>query len=106
MTASSADHVTLTPLGGPTVLLEMAGARLLVDPTFDPAGEHANGPRVLTKTSDARFRPEDVGALDAVLLSHDQHADNLDELGRALLRTVPLVLTTAVAAGRLDAVAR
>ncbi|MFT4306805.1 MAG: MBL fold metallo-hydrolase, partial [Microbacterium sp.] len=38
--------------------------------------------------------------------SHDQHADNLDELGRALLRTVPLVLTTAVAAGRLDAVAR
>jgi hypothetical protein len=30
-----------------------------------------------------------------VLLSHDQHADNLDDGGRALLSTVPVVVTTA-----------
>ena len=29
-------EVTLTHIGGPTVLLEVEGWRLLTDPTFDP----------------------------------------------------------------------
>jgi hypothetical protein len=36
-----------------------------------------------------------------VLLSHDQHPDNLDTLGRAYLAGLPLVLSTASAADRL-----
>ena len=39
--------------------------------------------------------------MDAVLLSHDQHMDNLDPAGRAFLRRSPVVLTTSSAAGRL-----
>ncbi len=45
--------------------------------------------------------PEALGPVDAVLLSHDQHPDNLDTLGRAYLATVTLVLSTAAARHRL-----
>ncbi|MCH3159058.1 hypothetical protein K3X38_14475, partial [Listeria monocytogenes] len=44
--------------------------------------------------------------LDAVLLSHDQHADNLDAAGRAVLATAPLALTTPLAAEQLGQPAR
>jgi L-ascorbate metabolism protein UlaG (beta-lactamase superfamily) len=47
-----------------------------------------------------------LGTIDAVLLSHDQHADNLDHAGRALLRDVPVVLTTNPGAERLGGSAR
>lgn len=90
-------------LGGPTALIEIGGVRLLTDPTFDPAGEYPIGSRALTKTLDAVAAPEDLGTIDAVLLSHDQHPDNLDHGGRAFLGAVPLVLTTALAAQRLGA---
>ena len=30
--------IAITYVGGPTALLEVAGMRLLTDPTFDPAG--------------------------------------------------------------------
>src|SRR5919199_4831301 len=50
--ASSSLAVTLT--GGPTLLLEVGGVRLLADPTFDPPGEYPlGGGRVLTKTEPA-----------------------------------------------------
>lgn len=42
---------------------------------------------------------EALGRVDAVPLSHDQHGDNLDRAGRALLARVPLVLTTPDGAG-------
>ena len=88
-------------LGGPTALLELGGLRLLVDPTFDAAGPHPVGARVLTKTADAVVGPDELPPVDAVLLSHDQHPDNLDEGGRAFLPTAPLVLSTGQAATRL-----
>jgi L-ascorbate metabolism protein UlaG (beta-lactamase superfamily) len=97
--------VTLT--GGPTVLLELGALRLLVDPTFDPPGEYPlGGGRALTKTAPAALTAQDVGPVDAVLLSHDQHPDNLDVAGRAALADAPLVLTTALAAERLGGTAR
>lgn len=40
-------------------------------------------------------------APDLVLLSHDQHADNLDRAGRALLGAIPRILTTESGARRL-----
>lgn len=90
-------------LGGPTALLEYGRLRLLLDPTFDPAGEYPIGERVLRKTADAVVGPAELGPVDAVLLSHDQHPDNLDRAGRAFLGDVPLVLSTPAAAGRLGA---
>ena len=42
-----------------------------------------------------------MGPVDAVLLSHDQHADNLDRAGRAFLAKAPLTLTTSTGAARL-----
>ena len=39
--------------------------------------------------------------MDAVLISHDQHPDNLDDDGRRMALAAPLVLTHPGAAGRL-----
>jgi L-ascorbate metabolism protein UlaG (beta-lactamase superfamily) len=43
-----------------------------------------------------------IGRIDAVLLSHDHHFDNLDNSGRSFLNEVPRVLTTEVGAARLE----
>ncbi len=95
--------VDVTVLGGPTVVLDIAGLRLLTDPTFDPPGEYVVGKRSLVKTAPAAWAPGHVGRVAAVLLSHDQHPDNLDRGGRSFLASAPLVLTTPAAAGRLGA---
>jgi L-ascorbate metabolism protein UlaG (beta-lactamase superfamily) len=95
-------QVTLTYIGGPTALIEMGGVRLLTDPTFDPAGtEYAFKQYTLHKLAAPALGAAALGRVDAVLLSHDQHADNLDRSGRALLADVPLVLTTEAGAARL-----
>ena len=93
---------TLTLVGGPTVLIEFAGARLLTDPTFDGPGTYTAGPVTLIKEAGPALGPSDIGRVDAVLLSHDQHDDNLDRAGRDFLTSVPLVLTTPAGAGRLN----
>src|SRR5204862_8167949 len=53
------------------------------------------------KTAGPSLPAAAVEPIDAVLLSHDQHADNLDHAGRAFLATAPRVLTTVVGAHRL-----
>ncbi|MGY1681275.1 MBL fold metallo-hydrolase [Geodermatophilus sp. SYSU D01176] len=94
-------------LSGPTTLTEYGGLRFLTDPTFDAPGEYPLGPGlVLTKTAPCPVGPADIGAVDAVLLSHDQHPDNLDNAGRELLADVPLTLTTPSGAERLGGTAR
>jgi L-ascorbate metabolism protein UlaG (beta-lactamase superfamily) len=98
--------VGLRYLGGPTALLELGGLRLLTDPTFDPPGDYPVGSRVLRKTIGALVTPDQAGPVDAVLLSHDQHPDNLDGRGRGYLGSVPLVLSTAAARQRLGGTVR
>jgi L-ascorbate metabolism protein UlaG (beta-lactamase superfamily) len=90
-------------IGGPTAVLDIGGLRLITDPTFDPPGSYPrpDGP-TLTKLAPPAARAEELGAVDAVLLSHDQHADNLDLAGRAYLKEVPLTLTTRSGAERLE----
>jgi L-ascorbate metabolism protein UlaG (beta-lactamase superfamily) len=95
----------LIPLDGPTVIIEVAGTRFVVDPTFDPAQEYPIGSRSLVKSTNATWSAGQVGAVGAVLLSHDQHPDNLDHAGRKFLATVPLTLTTPTAAQRLGGTA-
>lgn len=92
---------SLTLIGGPTVLIEIAGFRLLTDPTFDAPGEYALPHVTLKKTGAPALRIDDIVAVDAVLLSHDQHADNLDHAGRDFLPRAGRVLTTEVGAKRL-----
>lgn len=87
--------------GGPTALFEYGGLRFLIDPTFDGPGDHQAPAVVLTKTAAAAGSPADLGRVDVVLLSHDEHADNLDTSGRALLADVPLTLTTPSGGERL-----
>ncbi|AUH39764.1 MBL fold metallo-hydrolase [Streptomyces sp. CMB-StM0423] len=88
-------------VGGPTALLQLGGVRLLTDPTFDPPGEYPVGGRRLVKTAGPAIPPAGLGPVDAVLLSHDQHPDNLDRAGRECAAAAPLVLSTASAAERL-----
>ncbi|WP_312860866.1 MBL fold metallo-hydrolase [Amycolatopsis endophytica] len=102
-----ADGVRVTFVGGPTVLLEVAGKRFLTDPTFSPAGVHETTPgRPLTKTEGPGLSADEIGPVDAVLLSHDQHADNLDPDGQRYVGEALLTLTTPSGAQRLGGTAQ
>jgi L-ascorbate metabolism protein UlaG (beta-lactamase superfamily) len=91
----------LTLIGGPTVLIEYGSFRLLTDPTFDPPGLYREKPVRFEKTSGPALSIEEIGRIDAVLLSHDQHLDNLDSAGRAMLPTVGRTYTTKAGTERL-----
>ena len=78
--------LTVTLIGGPAVFIEVGDLRFLTDPTFDPPGEYHLPHVTLLKTSQPALTPEQNGPVDAVLLSHDQHADNLDNASRASLK--------------------
>lgn len=84
-------------LGGPTAVIDIAGLRFVTDPTFDPPGEHA----YLTKTIGPAVGAAELGAVDVVLVSHDQHADNLDTSGREFALAAPRLLAGPLTAGRL-----
>jgi L-ascorbate metabolism protein UlaG (beta-lactamase superfamily) len=100
--------ISLTHVGGPTLLIEAAGWRLLTDPTFDPPGQSyrfgwGTGSR---KLAGPAIPAAEIGRIDAVLLSHDHHDDNLDPAGRALLPSAQNVVTTVSGAERLGGNAR
>jgi L-ascorbate metabolism protein UlaG (beta-lactamase superfamily) len=58
------------------------------------------------KVTGPAIAASDIAPIDAVLLSHDHHGDNLDAAGRALLPSAGVVVTTASGAKRLGANAR
>ena len=95
--------VSVTMIGGSTALLRYAGLQILTDPTFDLPRPAEGRP---VRTQPPACRPSDLGPVDVALVSHDQHPDNLDASGRALLDEVPLVLTTRLGATRLGGSAR
>jgi L-ascorbate metabolism protein UlaG (beta-lactamase superfamily) len=102
------NDVRITHIGGPTVLIEAAGWALLTDPTFDPPGRKytfgwGSGS---TKLAGPAIAPDDLPPIDAVLLTHDHHGDNLDEAGRSFLPRAGVVVTTVSGAGRLGGGAR
>jgi L-ascorbate metabolism protein UlaG (beta-lactamase superfamily) len=77
--------VPITHIGGPTALIEVGERRLLTGPAITAA---------------------DLDPIDAMLISHYHHGDNLDSAGRALLPAAGAVLTTTTGAGRLGGSAR
>ena len=95
--------VSITLIGGPTALIEIDGFRQLTDPTFDAPGQYRLPHVTLEKLVGPALSAEMIGEVDAVLLSHDQHSDNLDHSGKAFLAGAKRVLTTEVGAGRLGA---
>jgi L-ascorbate metabolism protein UlaG (beta-lactamase superfamily) len=80
-----------------TLLVELAGRRLLIDPMLDPAGAR---PAVANTANDRRnplvdlpMSPEEVaGQADAVLVTH-LHADHLDDTAVRVLATATPVLS-------------
>jgi L-ascorbate metabolism protein UlaG (beta-lactamase superfamily) len=100
--------IRITHIGGPTALIEIGGWRLLTDPTFAPPGRRytfgwGTASRKLTGPAIAAAA---LPPIDAVLLSHDHHDDNLDAAGRGLLPAAGTVLTTVAGAKRLGGNAR
>jgi L-ascorbate metabolism protein UlaG (beta-lactamase superfamily) len=97
----------LTHIGAATLLLELGGLRILTDPVLDRAGAHyrlSNPPLPgfsSEKTAGPAVAADDLGPIDAVLLSHDHHFDNLDDAGRCLLPGAGSVITTRAGAARL-----
>jgi L-ascorbate metabolism protein UlaG (beta-lactamase superfamily) len=89
--------LAISVLGGPTTVIDIAGLRMVIDPTFDPPGQQG----YLTKTASPAVASAALGDVDVVLVSHDEHPDNLDAEGRRLALAAPLLLTHPRAARRL-----
>jgi L-ascorbate metabolism protein UlaG (beta-lactamase superfamily) len=84
--------VKVTYIGHATLLLEMAGARILTDPNF----ERSLG-RILPRVSAPGIALESLPALDALLLTH-AHADHLSFESLAQLpRDIPLYAPPVIA---------
>ena len=88
---TSDSHVAITYVGHATVLVEVGGVRILTDPmlrsSFGPARRVCGKPR-----------REDLGRVDAVLISHLHH-DHFDRRSLAMVGTdVPLVVPAGAGA--------
>jgi len=88
----------ITYIGGPTALIEMGSLRLLTDPTFDPAGTDY---KLTKKLVGPALSAGEIGRVDVILLSRDQHVDNMDEAGRLLAKEAGQVVTTPAGTRRL-----
>ena len=93
----------ITHIDTACILLEIGNFRILTDPTLDNAGAlYYHGFGAFSRKTEGPALPlsalEDI---DLVLLSHDQHKDNLDNKGRAFIEQCPHVLSTTAAARRM-----
>jgi L-ascorbate metabolism protein UlaG (beta-lactamase superfamily) len=90
-------------IGGPTLQFSYADLSVITDPTFDPPGQYEGG-MTLRKLVGPAVSAAELETVDLALLSHDQHADNLDTSGRMFLDRVPAVVSTPDAAARIPGV--
>lgn len=96
------DEINIRYIGGPTALFQIGGLRFITDPTFDVKDtEYKTGSHTLHKLSGPLIQPQQLDKMDFVLLTHDQHADNLDQTGHEYLNYVEYIFTTPEAASRL-----
>lgn len=104
MTSIDTDRLSfgIGVVGGPTVVIDYGGTRFVTDPTFDAPRDYGNMAKIAAPALD----PAELGAVDAVLLSHDDHHDNLDLEGRRwAISEVPVIVTGPGAAHRLGTTA-
>lgn len=95
--------ISITHIDTACILLEIGSFKILTDPTLDGAGGryyHGFG-AVSRKTEEPALPAAGLKDIDLILLSHDQHKDNLDNKGRAFTESFPYVLSTPAAARRM-----
>lgn len=96
-TSTFTNKVTITHIGTATAILNIDGITFLTDPFFSPAGSEwptaVAGQAPLKVHDDPALKIHELPHIDAVLLSHENHPDNLDELGRQLLDGRQVVTT-------------
>jgi L-ascorbate metabolism protein UlaG (beta-lactamase superfamily) len=87
--------VAITHSSTACVLLEIGSVRILTDPVLDDGRKwYRFAPTVWAQRYiGPAIRPGEIPPLDAVLLSHPHHLDNLDDSGRAMLREARQVIS-------------
>lgn len=76
----------ITHISTASALIQLGPITFLTDPVFDPSGSSYPGPTItLVKRHPPALGLQDLPPIDAVLLSHEDHLDNLDIQGRTLL---------------------
>ena len=92
-----ADGLTVRWLGHSSVLIEISGRRVLIDPVFSRYASPVPG--FVKRFSKAPISADELKGLDAVVISHD-HYDHLDKDAiKSLARSgVPFFVPTGVAA--------
>jgi L-ascorbate metabolism protein UlaG (beta-lactamase superfamily) len=102
--SSFTGNVSITHITTATAIINIDGVRFLTDPVFCPAGSEYTSsswskvpnledygftgepPKgILRSYGGPALQLHDLPPIDAVLLSHEDHVDNLDPLGRQLL---------------------
>ncbi|KAA8911259.1 hypothetical protein TRICI_003869 [Trichomonascus ciferrii] len=77
---------SVTHIGTATAVLEIDDVKILTDPFFSPAGTTWDFAGIeLANTEAPAIGLDKLPPFDAVLLSHEDHPDNLDQVGRRLL---------------------
>lgn len=77
--------VTVTHIGTATAIINIDGVNILTDPAFPDGSDIQHKYAVLKTPQKAAIRLPDLPHIDAILLSHEDHPDNLDPQGRTLL---------------------
>ncbi|KAK0218146.1 beta-lactamase superfamily domain-containing protein [Armillaria fumosa] len=78
--------LNITHISTAAAIFETDGVNLLTDPFFSPAGTQWDlGITILENSDTPALGLQDLPPIGAVLLSHEDHPDNLDDLGRRLL---------------------
>ncbi|KAI8961348.1 Metallo-hydrolase/oxidoreductase [Daldinia sp. FL1419] len=100
--ATFKSDITVTYIGTATAILEIDGITFLTDPYFSPEGTAWDvGIAKLTSHYEPALSLSQLPPIDVVLLSHEDHPDNLDELSRQSLLDGRRVLTTVDGAAKL-----
>lgn len=96
--------VTITHIDTACVILDINGFRIMTDPVLDPPGSlyHFGYGSFSKKKSSPALKPEQIGNIDLILLSHHQHKDNFDKAGKEFAKSVSQLLTTKAGARKLS----
>lgn len=94
--------VAITHITTACAILEFDGVKFLTDPVFDDAPQDYDlshlaglkpGELVLSVTEGPKIGINQLPVIDGVLLSHEDHVDNLDQTGRQLLLGRQIITT-------------
>lgn len=85
--------LTITHIGTATSIIDIDGIKFLTDPVFNGPSEYDMGVVVLKSSEGPAIPIDKLPHIDAILLSHEDHPDNLDENGRTLLNGRKVITT-------------